>query len=296
MSGITSSPARSCLEDAADQLLTAIYPLLCGEEERLEAAERRITEWCARAEQAERELERVREALRPFAIFGANNVNEEGWKDGCPGRDRIVDRFGPSKFRAAKEALDSAPSLSGGCVVMTLAEADKLVEWFVSRTEVTEETAHEFAERWGALNVKAALGATCEHCGEPQKIIGYELAVPIDDRSRHEAEDLCAFLRDLASRLSPENSSGVEGDPEELTARQQVDAALHQAGIASAPERLSTGPSLNAEERAWLDGRDDTIGHIRDELADLPDSLSHRSPVSPQPNPTTPQPQDEEGR
>jgi hypothetical protein len=50
-------------------------------------------------------MARMRSALEPFATFGKNNVNEDGWKEGCAGRDRIVDWFGPSEFRAAVDAL-----------------------------------------------------------------------------------------------------------------------------------------------------------------------------------------------
>lgn len=46
-----------------------------------------------------------------------------------------------------------------------------------------------------------------------------------------------------------------------------------QAGLASAPERFATGPSLNDLERAWLDGRDDTVQHIVGDLSGLIDEL-----------------------
>lgn len=60
----------------------------------------------------EQRVENLREALEPFATFGENNVDDQGWKDGCGGRDRIVDWFGPSEFRAAKEALAPTQPIS----------------------------------------------------------------------------------------------------------------------------------------------------------------------------------------
>jgi hypothetical protein len=70
---------------------------------------------------------------------------------------------------------------------------------------------------------------------------------------------------------------------EELSARQQVDAILNMAALASAPEELWDGERTR-EEAAWLRGRDDTVAHLRGDLADLPDSLSHRSPQQPVPD------------
>ena len=49
------------------------------------------------------ENERLREALKPFAIEGW--ANEHGWTDlGCP-NDRICDWFGPSEFFFAAQTL-----------------------------------------------------------------------------------------------------------------------------------------------------------------------------------------------
>ena len=44
------------------------------------------------------------EALRPFATFAENNTDDDGWAGTCQ-RDRIVDWFVPSDFRAARRAL-----------------------------------------------------------------------------------------------------------------------------------------------------------------------------------------------
>jgi hypothetical protein len=62
----------------------------------------------------EQEIEMLRAALEPFATYGEGNVDEHGWKEGCGGRDRIVDWFGPSEFRAAKDALASTQPESPG--------------------------------------------------------------------------------------------------------------------------------------------------------------------------------------
>ncbi|WCP14536.1 hypothetical protein sphantq_02982 [Sphingobium sp. AntQ-1] len=48
----------------------------------------------------------LRSALEPFASWAQRNVDDSGWNDdgvtGC--RERIVDWFGPSQFRAVMEA------------------------------------------------------------------------------------------------------------------------------------------------------------------------------------------------
>lgn len=58
----------------------------------------------------------LREALEPFATFGADQVDDEGWNDTglSTKEERIVDWFGPSDFRRALAALakvsgESAP-------------------------------------------------------------------------------------------------------------------------------------------------------------------------------------------
>lgn len=55
----------------------------------------------------------AREALGPFASFAADNVGDEGWNEvGLSTKDeRIVDWFGPSDFRRARNALTK---LDGG--------------------------------------------------------------------------------------------------------------------------------------------------------------------------------------
>ncbi len=47
----------------------------------------------------------VASALEPFATFADENVDSEGWTSSTQ-RERIVDWFGPSQFRAAQEAFD----------------------------------------------------------------------------------------------------------------------------------------------------------------------------------------------
>lgn len=56
-------------------------------------------------------LECAVEALEPFATWAENEVDAEGWKN-PPMRERIVDWFGPSYFRAAAEALTQIRSES----------------------------------------------------------------------------------------------------------------------------------------------------------------------------------------
>ena len=48
------------------------------------------------------ERERLREALEPFAVDWAD---EHGWTDNACQKDRIVDWFGPSDFRAARALI-----------------------------------------------------------------------------------------------------------------------------------------------------------------------------------------------
>lgn len=61
----------------------------------------------ARAEAAEAEVKRMREASAPFATISKGWVDEEGWTDIACQRDRIVDWFGPSDFRSLHQALAS---------------------------------------------------------------------------------------------------------------------------------------------------------------------------------------------
>jgi hypothetical protein len=46
----------------------------------------------------------MREALEPFAEYGTNNVDDDGWT-GPMSHTRIVDWFGPSDFRRARAAI-----------------------------------------------------------------------------------------------------------------------------------------------------------------------------------------------
>lgn len=50
-------------------------------------------------EEAEAELQALREALEPFQTFAECHIDEEGWT-GPMKTTRIVDWFGPSDFRA----------------------------------------------------------------------------------------------------------------------------------------------------------------------------------------------------
>lgn len=53
------------------------------------------------------EVERLREALRPFATFAETFVGDDGWV-GPMNKERIVDWFGPSDFSAARQALEAS--------------------------------------------------------------------------------------------------------------------------------------------------------------------------------------------
>jgi len=65
-----------------------------------------------RATAAEAKVALLTEALKPFATFAENNTDDEGWAGSTCQRDRIVDWFGPSDFRAARRAL-SEPDKEG---------------------------------------------------------------------------------------------------------------------------------------------------------------------------------------
>ncbi|MEG8223296.1 hypothetical protein OSJ57_22200, partial [Sphingomonas sp. HH69] len=55
------------------------------------------------------EVERLREALRPFATFAETFVGDDGWI-GPMNKERIVDWFGPSDFSIARQAMiDTSP-------------------------------------------------------------------------------------------------------------------------------------------------------------------------------------------
>ncbi|WP_421416485.1 hypothetical protein [Agrobacterium tumefaciens] len=66
----------------------------------------------ARAEAAEAEVKRMREASAPFATISKGWVDEEGWTDIACQRDRIVDWFGPSDFRSLHQAHPPQPAPS----------------------------------------------------------------------------------------------------------------------------------------------------------------------------------------
>lgn len=53
------------------------------------------------------EVERLREALRPFATFAETFVGDDGWV-GPMNKERIVDWFGPSDFSIARQALEAS--------------------------------------------------------------------------------------------------------------------------------------------------------------------------------------------
>lgn len=60
----------------------------------------------AEAATLRKELERAKAVIAPFAQFGADNTDDEGWGGNrCEG-ERIRDWFGPSDFRAAREWLE----------------------------------------------------------------------------------------------------------------------------------------------------------------------------------------------
>lgn len=61
-------------------------------------------EAAARIEALEAEVQRLREALRPFADFGSW-VDEEGWSSNIH-REGISVWFGPSDFRRARAAME----------------------------------------------------------------------------------------------------------------------------------------------------------------------------------------------
>jgi hypothetical protein len=62
-----------------------------------------ITAWNTRQDT---DLARMREALEPFAEFALSNVDADGWAlPTSVQNDRIRDWFGPSDFRAARQAL-----------------------------------------------------------------------------------------------------------------------------------------------------------------------------------------------
>jgi hypothetical protein len=52
------------------------------------------------------EISRLRDALKPFAEFGARNTDEDGWRSNIH-REGISVWFGPSEFRDAKTALNT---------------------------------------------------------------------------------------------------------------------------------------------------------------------------------------------
>lgn len=58
----------------------------------------------------------AKEALRPFASeFAETFVDEHGWT-GPMKQERIVDWFGPSDFRRAREALAALDAGGGECI------------------------------------------------------------------------------------------------------------------------------------------------------------------------------------
>lgn len=58
-----------------------------------------------RAEASEKRLTELLAVLEPFAIFGADNVDEDGWS-GREQQGSIDTWFGPSEFRAARNAFN----------------------------------------------------------------------------------------------------------------------------------------------------------------------------------------------
>lgn len=97
---------RDLLDDMDGWSIDAMLPK--GDINKMEAdpyAEIRAQR--ARAEAAEAEVKRMREASTPFATISKGWVNEEGWTDIACQRDRIVDWFGPSDFRSLHQALAS---------------------------------------------------------------------------------------------------------------------------------------------------------------------------------------------
>jgi hypothetical protein len=97
------------------------------------------------------------EALVPFAEFAANNVDEQGWKEGACRGDRIVDWFGPSEFRAAQQALAT-----------------------LSPSEDTAEASQCYRKADGAEHDEAFRCAACERlvCGYCARPVGNEWLCP----------------------------------------------------------------------------------------------------------------------
>ncbi len=54
----------------------------------------------------------LREALKPFGSYAVGTVDDHGWTSPM-GRTRIVDWFGPSDFRGAREALGATEQDDG---------------------------------------------------------------------------------------------------------------------------------------------------------------------------------------
>ena len=59
-------------------------------------------------DEKDRRIAELEAALEPFATFGANNVDEDGWSGREQGAS-IHTWFGPSEFRAARDALGTKP-------------------------------------------------------------------------------------------------------------------------------------------------------------------------------------------
>jgi hypothetical protein len=59
-------------------------------------------------DERDRRIAELEAALQPFATFGANNVDEQGWNGGEQ-RQSIHTWFGPSEFRAARDVLGTRP-------------------------------------------------------------------------------------------------------------------------------------------------------------------------------------------
>lgn len=59
-------------------------------------------------DQKDERIAELEAALEPFAAFGANNVDEDGW-NGLEQCASIHTWFGPSEFRAARDALGAKP-------------------------------------------------------------------------------------------------------------------------------------------------------------------------------------------
>jgi hypothetical protein len=89
------------LRAAADELPELAFT--ASEHGRYEQAEA-YREYASIMEAARVEIVKLRQGLVPFANFGTREVDEHGWKN-WPMRDRLVDWFGPTDFRRARDLI-----------------------------------------------------------------------------------------------------------------------------------------------------------------------------------------------